>query len=407
MPPGRKRPDRRVAAHRRQPGGKNRLRTKYARPGVKDLQRVAKSRLRRFRQGSALAVSLTALILLIWGGDQTTRAQEADLVSVDEETQQVLSENPVESLEQAADTVRDLVFGFYGMVPRILIAVIFILLAVAIGKAARSLLQRSLGHWERTNALATITQIIIILLATAAALSVLAGDARALFGSIGLVGLALSWALQTPIESFTGWLINSFRSYYRIGDRIEVGDVFGDVYKIDVLTTTVWEAGGPGKPVAGAQATGAMITFPNWEVLRSNIINYSRDFPYVWDEITVGVANESDLRHTVETFERVSKQLLGAKMSEPAQEYRALLAQAKLAFDVEDEPKAFISLAEAWTNCTVRYLVPARSRRRWASELIMALTEECAKPEHHGKIINGYPRQEVRLFDDTSATSHT
>jgi small-conductance mechanosensitive channel len=64
-----------------------------------------------------------------------------------------------------------------------------------------------------------------------------------------------------------------------VGDRIAVGDVFGDVYRIDVLTTTVWEAGGPGKPVSAAQSTGALITFPNWEVLRSNIINYSRDFP--------------------------------------------------------------------------------------------------------------------------------
>jgi small-conductance mechanosensitive channel len=69
----------------------------------------------------------------------------------------------------------------------------------------------------------------------------------------------------------------------------------GDVYRIDVLTTTVWEAGGPGKSVTGAQPTGAMITFPYWEVLRSNIVNYSREFPYVWDEVTVAIANESDL----------------------------------------------------------------------------------------------------------------
>jgi small-conductance mechanosensitive channel len=84
--------------------------------------------------------------------------------------------------------------------------------------------------------------------AAVASLSVLAGDVRAVVGSVGLLGLAASWALQTPIESFTGWLLNSFRGYYRVGDRIAVGDVFGDVYRIDVLTTTVWEAGGPASP---------------------------------------------------------------------------------------------------------------------------------------------------------------
>lgn len=85
--------------------------------------------------------------------------------------------------------------------------------------------------------------------------------------------------------------MNSFRRYSRVGDRIAVGDV----YRIDVLTTTVWEADGSGQSVVAARATGALITFPNWEVLRSNIVNYTRDFPYVWDEVTINVANESDL----------------------------------------------------------------------------------------------------------------
>jgi hypothetical protein len=30
-------------------------------------------------------------------------------------------------------------------------------------------------------------------------------------------------------------LLNSFGAYYRVDDRMEVRDVFGDVYKIDVL----------------------------------------------------------------------------------------------------------------------------------------------------------------------------
>lgn len=314
-----------------------------------------------------------------------------------EEVVDLIPTDPTVSLEQAASTVRDLVLGFYAMLPRLVIAVLLILLAVAVARGVKRLLERYLGSWERTHALSALVQIGVFLVAIAAALSVLAGDARALLGSIGLVGLALSWALQTPIESFTGWLMNSFRGYYRVGDRIEVGEVFGDVYKVDVLTTTVWEAGGPGKPVAGAQATGAMVTFPNWEVLRSNIINYSKDFPYVWDEVTVNVASESDLPYTIQVLERAAGDLLGAKMAQPAREYRQLLERARLAFDVEEEPKVFISLTDAWVACTVRYLVPARVRRRWASELSTVLSVETAKPEHQGKIISGYPRQELRM----------
>ena len=384
----------------RRPSGKAPLR-KRAR--VQAYRQGAQSRLRRFRQGTALAVAITALILLIWMNDPTAFGQEDEPgapidAATDEEPVNPLPTDPAASLEEATRTVADLILGFYGMLPRIIIAVLLVLFAAALAKVLRKFLERLLGRWERTHALSALLQIGVLLVAIAAAISVLAGDARALLGSVGLVGLALSWALQTPIESFAGWLMNSFRGYYRTGDRIEVGDVFGDVYKIDVLTTTVWEAGGPGNPVAGAQATGAMITFPNWEVLRSNIINYSRDFPYVWDEVTINVAGESDLPYTIEVFERVALELFGASMVGPVSEYQQLMERARVAFDVADEPKVFISLTDAWVDCTVRYLVPARARRRWSSDLAVALSVEMAKPEHKGKIIDGYPRQELRIF---------
>ncbi len=220
---------------------------------------------------------------------------------------------------------------------------------------------------------------------------------------VGLLGLAASWALQTPIESFTGWLLNAFRGYYRVGDRIALGDVFGDVYRIDVLTTTVWEAGGPGKPVAAAQPTGALITFPNWEVLRSNIVNYSRDLPYVWDEITVNVANESDLAYCQQVLEAVARRVLGDRMEEAARQYEQLLRAERLMFDVDQVPRVYLGPADSSTACAVRYLVPVRSRRAWASQMILETSRELAKPEHRGRIISVYPRQELLLRRDWPA----
>jgi small conductance mechanosensitive channel len=305
--------------------------------------------------------------------------------------------DPVVALEQAGGTLRELVLGFYAFLPRLAVALILLGLAWVLARVVRSLLRKALGRWERTEAVSAVASIGVYLGATVIAMSILAGDARALLGSVGLIGLALSWALQTPIESFTGWFLNSLRGYYRVGDRIEVGDVFGDVYRIDVLTTTVWEAGGPGKAVTGAQPTGAMITFPNWEVLRSNIVNYSREFPYVWDEVTVAIANESDLEYAVQLFEEIAERLVGEQMTTAAGQYRALLERARIAFDVEERPRVFVSGADAWTNCTVRYLVHARKRRRLASDLNLAFAKVTAEPAHRGRIVPAYPRTEIKL----------
>lgn len=353
-------------------------------------QQRARTRLRTFRQGSALAVALTALVLMLVdpsaGQDAQTGGPEVPA-------------DPGVAIDQATGTVRELVLGFYAVLPKLLFALVLVAVAALAARIATALLRRGLGRWERAEAVSALVRIALYIGAIAVALSVLAGDASALLGSLGLVGLALSWALQTPIESFTGWLLNSFRSYYRVGDRIEVGDVFGDVYKIDVLTTTVWEAGGPGKAVAGAQPTGAMITFPNWEVLRSNVVNYSRDFPYVWDEVTVAISSESDLQYAATVLERAAGRVVGTGMADAATEYQHLLRRARIAFDVEDEPRAFFSPADAWTNCTIRYLVDARMRRRRASDMLVALSQALADPSHGERLSTAYPRTEVRLRD--------
>ncbi|MGE0521297.1 MAG: mechanosensitive ion channel family protein [Candidatus Binatia bacterium] len=305
--------------------------------------------------------------------------------------------DPAVAVSEATATIRDLAFGFYGFLPRLAIVLVLLVSAALIARLVHAVLRRTLRGWQRREALSALARVVIFAVAVIASLSVLAGDVRAVVGSVGLLGLAASWALQTPIESFTGWLLNSFRGYYRVGDRIAVGDVFGDVYRIDILTTTVWEAGGEGKPVTAAQPTGALITVPNWEILRSNVVNYSRDFPYVWDEVTINVANESDLAYTASVLEAVARRALGSEMAAAAQRYQDLLTVQRLAFEVEELPRVYVSLADAWTNCTIRYLVPVRTRRGWSSALVLAAAEEIAKPEHRARIVPAYPRNEVLL----------
>lgn len=354
-----------------------------------------------------MAVSLVALFLMMWGFDPGSEPPAAPrAVAVQTIRAPRPDETPGEALTGAQDVLSALADQLVALLPRIGIAVALVVLALLVTRLFRAGSRRLLHGWERATALSALVGVAVLLLAVAAGLSVVAGDARALVGSVGLIGLALSWALQTPIESFTGWVLNALRGYYRVGDRIAVGDVFGDVYRIDILTTTVWEAGGEGKSVAGAQPTGALITFPNWEVLRSNVINYTRDFPFVWDEITIAITNESDLAYAIEVAERVADRALGGSMREWATRYRELAEQARIGLHVELSPRAFLSLADAWTNVTLRYLAPARQRRRIATDLIVALTQELARPEHGDRVAAAYPRAEVRIRDER-ATNHS
>ena len=357
-----------------------------------------------------LAVGATAVLLMIGGtgaeasqepttgepvAGQETEATEpgvtADTLLIDS-----IPADPGESARRATGTLRQLGRDFYNSLPAIGIAIGLVLLAALLAKLLGVALRAMLSSWERAQAAAALVSILIWLLALGAALSVIAGDARALVGSVGLFGLALSWALQTPIESFTGWLLNSFRSYYRIGDRIAVGDVFGDVARIDFLTTTVFEAGGPDKNVQAAQSTGAMVTFPNSEVLRSNIVNYTRDFPYVWDELTVGVTNESDVTLAVRVVGETARAVVGERMQEAATSYAAMLERAHLGWDVATLPEVYVSPRDSWTDLTVRYLVPAREMRKWSSELLLAVNRALSDPDVAPEVRSSYPRTQVQ-----------
>jgi small conductance mechanosensitive channel len=389
-------PGRRSPATRRSPGAR--------RPPTATTGRykgAAEGRLRRFRQGSVVAVGATALLLMLIGAPAPAETAAPDaplhLTELEPATGDTLPPaDPGEGAREATRTLHQLVVDFYGSLPAIAIAIGLLLVAGLVARLVGMGLRAALASWERAQATAALVSIFIWLVAIGAALSVLTGDARALVGSVGLFGLALSWALQAPIESFTGWLLNSFRSYYRVGDRIAVGDVFGDVARIDFLTTSVFEAGGPDKRVQAAQSTGAMVTFPNLEVLRSNIVNFTQDFPYVWDELTVAVANESDLGLGVRVLEETAQAELGDQMSGAAEEYARLLDRAGLAWDVAVRPQVFASAGESWTDLTIRYVVPAREMRKWASRLLLAVDRALAAPDVASRVFQAYPRRQMQ-----------
>ncbi len=384
----------------------------------------ARSKLRRFRQASIVAVALTGLLLLVASPQEAGIAQDSvttqgaaavgelpdslaiiERVATDDirqaDGEEVVADTAArDAAGEATSTLRDLGRGFITNLPKYLIALGVLLVAWVLARLIRALLRRVLRRWESANAFAAVAGVVIWLLAFGIAISVLVGDIRALVGSLGLVGLALSWALQTPIESFTAWLLNSFKGYYRVGDRIAVGEVYGDVFRIDFLTTTVWEYGSPENPPGAIQAeqpTGRLITFPNNEVLTGSVINYTRDFPYVWDELTVAVGNESDISYSMRVLQGVADQVIGDYMDEPAQRYQAILQKAGLEVAVPAVPQIYVSASEWGTNLTIRYLVGAREKRKWKSELTLRVIGEMNRPEHQDQMLPVYPRQQIQL----------
>ena len=198
--------------------------------------------------------------------------------------------------------------------------------------------------------------------------------------SIGVLSLILGLAVQTPMTSFLGWIYLLARSPYRVGDRIKIGDATGDVIDVSYLDTTLWEFGGD--YLSTDHPSGRIIKFPNSKVLSSTVYNYTWPlFPYVWNEIKLSVAYNSDLEFIAETMQRIAAREVGESMMKQVRVYRELLAQTPVdSLEVREYPSVLFRVnANTWLDAIVRYLVHPKEAGRVKTRLIKELLAELNK----------------------------
>jgi small-conductance mechanosensitive channel len=228
-------------------------------------------------------------------------------------------------------------------------------------------------HVTRYN-LKRVLHLLVAFSITGIVVSVLFANWRAAVVSLGLVSLILGFALQTPISSFIGWIYILVRRPYRVGDRIKIDDLKGDVIDVSYIDTTLWEFGGD--YLTGDHPSGRVIKFPNSTVFNTAVINYSWPlFPYVWNEIKFNVAYETDLEFVASTMQRIVEEEMGAGMIEKVIQYRELLSETPVDhLAVQEKPAVCFRVSEnTWLEAIVRYLVHPREAGGVKSRLVKKL----------------------------------
>jgi len=186
--------------------------------------------------------------------------------------------------------------------------------------------------------------------------------------SLGVVGVAVTVALQQPLLSVVAWGYVMVARPFEAGDRVEVGDARGDVISVGFLVTTLWEI--DGGLVETSQPSGRVVTVPNARVLSGDVTNYGgAGIPHVWNELSVQVAYETDLAFARERMVAVADDLLGDEMAARVAEYREALAETPVEMEVNDRPTVNVRQRESWVELRLRYLVHPRRGTRVRNEL--------------------------------------
>ncbi len=216
---------------------------------------------------------------------------------------------------------------------------------------------------RRGHDLGNVLRLSMGLATTIALLGVLTEQWLGVLLSLGVVGFAITFALQQPLFSLLGWIYIVVKRPYQVGDRVAIEGSKGDVVDTDFLVTTLWEING--ELVSSNQPSGRIITLPNSVVLSSHVKNYTREeFPYVWNELTVQVAYETDLDYARETMAEVADDYIGDQMASRIADYRERLAETPVELEVQDRPTVNVVQEESWVELRLRYLVDPRRGQR-------------------------------------------
>jgi small-conductance mechanosensitive channel len=120
--------------------------------------------------------------------------------------------------------------------------------------------------------------------------------------SVGLITAGLAVALGRVVTALAGYFVILRSNVFNIGDRIAMAGVRGDVVGLSFLRTTILEMGqAPGEDenspdvwVGARQYTGRIVTVTNDKVFDEPVYNFTRDFPFIFEEMRVGISYRAD-----------------------------------------------------------------------------------------------------------------
>ena len=190
---------------------------------------------------------------------------------------------------------------------------------------------------------------------------------------LGLLSAGLAIAFKDPIVNVAGWYYLLINRPYRVGDRIEIEQMKGDVIDISLFRTTMIEVG---NWVNAEQSTGRIIHVPNSKVFTVAIQNYTELINHIWNEISISLTADSNWEAAKKILENIAQNhtppvdaSINDRIAEISEKYFIMSAK--------HEPVIYTKLAA--NGCivlTLRYMCMVKQRRTSEHQITEALLHE-------------------------------
>ena len=195
-------------------------------------------------------------------------------------------------------------------------------------------------------------------------------DPTRLATALGLVTAGLAFALQRVVTALAGYFVILRGRTFNVGDRITMGGVRGDVIALGFLQTTIMEMGQPPSVqnadpamwVRGRQYSGRIVTVSNTKIFDEPVYNYTRELPYLWEEMILPIAYTAD-RARAERILRDVAERHTVRIEQMGEESLREMQRRYFLKPAEMSPRVYYRLTDNWLEMTVRFIAEDRGVR--------------------------------------------
>lgn len=194
-------------------------------------------------------------------------------------------------------------------------------------------------------------------------LSVWFDDPVRLTTAFGLISAGLAFALQRVVTAVAGYVIILRGKLFNVGDRISMGGVRGDVIQLRFTSTSVMEMGqppavqmaDPAMWIKARQFTGRIVTVTNDKVFDTPVYNYTRDFPYLWEEMAVMIKYTANRQ----LAEQILIEVAGRHtlpINQLSESDLAELQRRYMIKPLDSLPRVYYRITDNWLELSVRFI---------------------------------------------------
>lgn len=194
----------------------------------------------------------------------------------------------------------------------------------------------------------------------------------------GLITAGIAVALQNVILAVAGYFFLIGRYGVRVGDRVQISGVTGDVIDIGLVRIHLMEMGGSGNYI---QPTGRVVVFSNSIVFQPTASFY-KQIPgtnFVWHNVSLTLAPESDIRMAESRLLGAVEKVFKDYKDQIEREYKQMQTQLNVR-TTPPKPVSQLRLTQNGLEVVIRYPVEldnaAEIDDRITRELLAALGQE-------------------------------